>query len=50
MTSVTAAALTSAGFAVDKTPFFDTFKVDVSSKGWQLIKRWQNNSSPLRIL
>lgn len=33
MAAATAETLTSAGFVVDKTPFFDTIKVDVSKKG-----------------
>jgi glycine dehydrogenase len=33
LATITAKALSDAGYAVDSTPFFDTFKVDVSSKG-----------------
>lgn len=33
MTVATANALSTAGYSVDKTPYFDTIKVDVSSKG-----------------
>jgi len=33
LTTITATALTSAGYKVDSAPYFDTIKVDVSSKG-----------------
>lgn len=33
LAAVAATALTQAGYAVDKAPFFDTIRVDVSSKG-----------------
>jgi hypothetical protein len=33
LTSITAAALSQAGYKVDPAPFFDTIKVDVSAKG-----------------
>jgi glycine dehydrogenase len=34
MATLTAKSLTDAGYKVDSAPFFDTFKVDVSSKGF----------------
>lgn len=33
LASITAAALSQAGYKVDPAPFFDTIKVDVSAKG-----------------
>lgn len=33
LAAITATALRSAGFGVDPTPFFDTIKINVSTKG-----------------